>query len=209
MASIGTGMTVGADLRIDDWADWWASVSQRGVLIELAVIVACALLAWGLAIGARRAWPFTADKPSILNGARGFDGALFPILWLGLAYIAQLQLSRWQPVPFFRVALPALVALAIIRLGAKALEAAFPKASSVRTLERSISWLVWLCFVMWVTGILPLMMHELDQVTWQVGGAKLSIATLFRGVITVGVVVMLALWASGVIESRLLRSASG
>lgn len=209
MASISTGLTAGADLRIDDWADWWASVSQRGVLVELAVIAGCALLAWGLAVGARRAWPFATDKPSILNGARGFDGVLFPLFWLGLAYIARLELSRWQPVPFFRVALPALVALAIIRIGVKALQAAFPKAASVRTLERSISWLVWLCFVMWVTGILPLVMQELDQVTWQVGGAKLSIATLLRGVITVGVVVMLALWASGVIESRLLRAASG
>lgn len=209
MASIKTGLTAEAGLRIDDWADWWASVSQRGVLIEIAVIVACALAAWALAVGARRAWPFTDDKPSILNGSRGFDGALFPMLWLGLAYIAQLELARWQPVPFFRVALPALVALVVIRIGVRALQAAFPKAESVHALERSISWLVWLCFVLWVTGVLPLLMDGLDQVTWQVGGSKLSLAMLLRGVITVGVVVMLALWASSAIESKLLRTASG
>lgn len=203
------GLTSGTGLRIDDWADWWASVSQRGVLIEIAVLAGCALLAWVLAAGVRRTWPLTNDRPSILTGTRGFDGVLFPLFWLGLAYIARLELSRWQAVPFFRVALPALVALAVIRIGAKVLQAAFPKAASVRTLERSISWLVWLGFVLWVTGVLTLLMQEMDQVTWQVGGTKLSIATLLRGAITVGVVVMLALWASTAIEARLLRAASG
>ncbi|WP_051236277.1 mechanosensitive ion channel family protein [Ottowia thiooxydans] len=209
MAGISAGLTDASGLRINDWTAWWVSVSQRGVLIEIALVVCCGLIAWALASAARRAWPQIPDKPSILTGVRAFDGVLFPLLWLGLTYLVRLELARWQAVPFLRVVLPALVALVVIRIGVKVLQAAFPKAAPVRALERSISWGVWLCFVLWVTGLLPLLMDELDDVTWQMGGAKLSVAMLLRGAVTVGAVVMLALWLSAAIEARLLRAASG
>ncbi|MET4575185.1 mechanosensitive ion channel family protein [Ottowia thiooxydans] len=209
MASLTPDLTNASGMRIDDWHAWWASVSQRGVLIEIALIACCGLIAWGLAAAARRSWPRVSDTSSILTGTRAFDGVLFPMLWLGLTYLTRLELSRWQAVPFLRVALPALVALVVIRIGVKVLQAAFPKAESVRALERSISWAVWLGVVLWVIGVLPLVMEELDGLTWQMGGSKISVAMLLRGAVTVGAVVMLALWVSAAIEARLLKAASG
>ena len=101
------------------------------------------------------------------------------------------------------------MALAVIRLGVKVLQVAFSHAPLVRALERTISWLVWLAVVLWVSGLLPLILEELDTITWHVGGSKLSVRTLIEGVLTTGLVLIVALWVSSAIETRLLRSATG
>ena len=49
------------------------------------------------------------------------------------------------------------MALVVIRIGVKVLHAVFPKAGWARTLEHSISWLVWLAMVLWVSGLLPVL----------------------------------------------------
>jgi small-conductance mechanosensitive channel len=89
------------------------------------------------------------------------------------------------------------------------LQVAFSNAPVVRALERTISWLVWLAVVLWVSGLLPLILEELDTITWHVGGSKLSVRTLIEGVLTTGLVLIVALWVSSAIEARLLRSATG
>jgi len=63
--------------------------------------------------------------------------------------------------------------------------------------------------VLWVTGLLPLVLEELDQIHWKVGGATLSVRTMIEGALTAAAVLLIALWISAAIESRLLRSATG
>ena len=109
----------------------------------------------------------------------------------------------------FKVAIPVLVALVVIRIGVKVLQVAYPDAAWVRPIERSISWLAWLGMVLWVTGLLPLVLDELDQIHWKVGGATLSVRTMIEGALTAAAVLLIALWISAAIESRLLRSATG
>ena len=109
----------------------------------------------------------------------------------------------------FKIAIPVLVALVVIRIGVKVLQVAYPDAAWVRPIERSISWMAWLGMVLWVTGLLPLVLDELDQIHWKVGGATLSVRTIIEGAVTAAAVLLIALWISAAIESRLLRSATG
>jgi small-conductance mechanosensitive channel len=102
-----------------------------------------------------------------------------------------------------------LVALAVIRLGVKVLQVAFKNAPLVRALERTISWLVWLALVLWLSGLLPLILAELETIKWRVGASSMSVRTLIEGTLTAGVVLIVALWISSAIETRLLRSAVG
>jgi small-conductance mechanosensitive channel len=76
-------------------------------------------------------------------------------------------------------------------------------------LERSISWLAWLAMVLWVSGLLPLILEELDQITWKVGGSVLSVRNMIEGGLTGCVVLIITLWISAAIEARLLKSATG
>jgi small-conductance mechanosensitive channel len=109
----------------------------------------------------------------------------------------------------FKIAIPVLMALVVIRVGVKVLQAAFGNTRFIRVLERTISWVAWLAMVLWVSGLLPLMLDELDRVTWTIGGSSMSIRTLIEGILTAGAVLIIALWISSAIEARLLRAATG
>jgi len=193
---------------IQDFGDWFTALTQPSALTELAALVACLLLAWLVARLASRATKL-AQPSSILFGRRIVDGVLFPLLLLALAYVMQTLLARMFPLALFKIAIPALLALAVIRLSVKVLQVAFKNAPVVRALERTFSWLAWALMVLWVSGLLPIILDELDGIKWKVGGSLISVRTLLQGALTAGVVLLIALWISSAIESRLLRSATG
>ena len=97
----------------------------------------------------------------------------------------------------------------VIRIGVKVLEVAFKGAPWLRPVERSLSWLAWLAAVAWITGLLPVVLAELDQISWKLGGTTLSVRTLIEGLLSAGAVLIVALWVSSAIEARLLRDATG
>ena len=194
---------------IKDLGQWMEAFVAPTVLIELGSLAVCVLLAWLLVSGLRRGLG-QADGRSIFFGRRVVDGALFPLVLLGLGYVARtLLIAQGVGLAVFKVAIPVLVSLVAIRIGVKVLQVAFPQSAWVRPIERTISWIAWLGMVLWVTGLLPLVLQELDEIRWQVGGSTLSVRTMIEGALTAGAVLLAALWISSAIEARLLRSATG
>lgn len=195
---------------IDDLEVWLAGFLQPTVWIELLVLVLCVFVAWGFTALLRRGLGMRDEKLSVLFGRRVVDGVMFPLLLLALAYLARAALLKFfVPLAVFKVAIPVFVSLVVIRVGVKVLQVAFASAPWVRVLERTISWAAWLAMVLWVSGLLPVVLHELDQVTWKLGSTTVSVRTLIEGALTAGAVLILALWVSAAIETRLLKSAVG
>ncbi len=194
---------------IDDFSVWLQGFSQPGVLIELGALAVCVALALGVVALLRRSLGGSIDQRSIWFGRRLVDGVLFPTLLLVLGYVARALVLKWAPLAVFKVAIPVLVSLVIIRVGVKVLRAAFEETPWVRLIERTISWLAWLAMVLWVSGLLPVVLAEMDQITWKVGASQISLRNVIEGAITAGGVLILSLWVSSAIESRLLRSAVG
>jgi len=191
-----------------DLEAWLRALAAPAALTELGVLGLCVGLAWlltrllGSGLG-------QSGHKSVLFGRRTFDGVLFPLVLLGLAMLARALLVRWLPLAVFKIAIPVLLALLAIRLAVKVLQAAFQQTPLVLRLERSISWLAWGAMVLWVSGLLPVLLDELDQISWKMGEARMSLRTLIEGGLTAALMLVLALWISAVIEARLLRSASG
>ena len=194
---------------LDDFAGWLAGFQQPTVWLELGVLALCVALAWGLVTLLRRALDMEEEKSSVLFGRRVMDGVLFPVLLLALGYVARSVLASHIVLAVFKVAIPVLVSLVVIRMGVKVLQAAFSQAPWVRVMERSISWIAWGAMVLWVSGLLPLVLEEMDQITWKIGASTLSLRTLIEGALTAGAMLIVTLWISAAIESRLLRSAVG
>jgi small-conductance mechanosensitive channel len=194
--------------RITDLEGWLSALARPAALMELGVLLMCVGLAWALTALLRRGLGST-NSASITFGKRIIDGVLFPLLLLCSAYAAQSLLSHWVPLAVYKLAIPVLTSLLVIRFGVKVLQAAFKDTPLVRMLERSISWLAWLAMVLWVSGLLPLILEELDQITWKVGGSVLSVRNMIEGGLTACVVLIITLWISAAIEARLLRSATG
>lgn len=192
----------------DDVGHWFERFLQPGALVELGVLAVCVALAWVLVQRLSRR-SRAHDRRSILWGRSVVDGALFPLTLLALAYAGRALVALWLPLAVLKLAIPALVALAVIRTGAKVLQAAFPESVWVRPIERTLSWAGWLGMVLWVTGLLPLLLQDLEDITWKVGSSTMSVRTLLEGTLTAGLVMIVALWISSGIDGWLLRSATG
>lgn len=173
--------------------------------VEFAALVVCLLLAWALVRLVRGA---RAPEGSIWFGQRVLDGLLFPSLALVLAVVARWALQGLVPLAVFRVAVPVLLSLAVIRLVVRVLHRSFPDSHVMRVVERSVSWIAWIAVALWITGALPLILGELDQIHWKVGNTQLTVRNLVEGAVSAVVVLMLALWLSSAFEVRLLRGAT-
>ena len=193
--------------RIADPLDWLDALARPETVQVLVAFAGCVLLAWLATWAVRRT--FKGFELSVLLGRRLVDGVLFPSLLLVLTYGMQALMSGERPLAVFGILLPVCTSLALIRLGVKVLQVAFGQVPMVRMLERTISWLAWGAVVLWVTGILPLLLEELDQIHWKIGNSLLSVRTLLEGALTAGAVMIVSLWVSAAIEARLLQSATG
>jgi small-conductance mechanosensitive channel len=193
---------------IDDWSGWLRSFWHLGSLVGLVALLVCVACAQLIVSLLRRRLQPDAER-SIWFGRRGFDGVLFPLLLLLLAYGARALTTPWSTAAWWRVVLPALIALVAIRLGVKVLEVAFRGASWLRPVERSFSWLAWMAAVGWITGLLPVLLSELEEIRWKVGGSVMTARTLIEGTLSAGAVLIVTLWISSALEARLLRDATG
>ncbi|MDO9284597.1 MAG: mechanosensitive ion channel [Aquabacterium sp.] len=200
---------------IDSLQELLAALARPTALVELGLLVACLGLSWLVCAALRprdaaavgdAAAPPVGD--GIWFGQRGFDGALFPVLALALAVVARLLMRGHLPVAVFQLAVPVLASLALIRVSVRVLHAAFPNSALVRALERTLSWGVWIVAVLWITGLLPLVLAEMEAVSWKIGGAPVSLRSLVEGALSAVAVLLLMLWLSATIESRLLRAST-
>ncbi|RQO63514.1 mechanosensitive ion channel protein [Paucibacter sp. KBW04] len=173
-------------------------------LMGFAVLLGCLALSWLVVSAAFRKVQHRAT--SVLFGTHVVDGVLFPVLALGLAYIAKRALPAFGVSPaVFKLAIPVLLSLVMIRLTVRVLSAALPASKWVKLMERTVSWLAWGGSILWVTGILPLILDEFDAITWKMGGKEVSLGALIQGAFNAVIVLIVALWISSAIEARLLR----
>ena len=186
----------------DEMEGLLVALQRPGALLEACVLAVCGAVAWLVTRALRGAG---ADDDSIWFGRRLYDGVLFPVLLLVLAASARVLMTGFAKPAVFKLAIPVLVSLVLVRLTVHVLRASFPDSRLMRTIERSFSWAVWLAAVLWVTGVLPLMLDAMEGVSWTMGGHPITLRRFVEGLVMAGLVMVLALWVSAGIEKKLLR----
>jgi small-conductance mechanosensitive channel len=190
-------------MRFDDFLERLRSVRMGGLWIELAVLAGCLALAWGLSRWSGRGQP----RDSIWFGQRTFDGLLFPLLSLVFVDLARRAVLDHQVVVVLRIAVSVFASLVAIRLIARVLRAVFPNSALVGLVERTVSWIAWAGAVLWIVGLLPPVLAELDEITLAFGKDRVSLRTILEGTLSAGLVMVIALWIAATIEKRILREA--
>ncbi len=175
-------------------------LSQPGVALELAVLAGCLALAFAICWAVGRKQP----KDSIWFGRAVVDGVLFPVLALVFAWIAKRVVDDYQVVPVLRIAVPVLVSLVGIRFLARVTTVVFPASGIARLVERLFSWLAWMAAVLWIVGLLPDVMREMEEIQFAIGKNKISVLAIVQGVLSSGAVLVAALWVSATLERRVL-----
>ena len=185
------------------------ALTRPTALVELGVFLGCLLLAW---LAVRLLKGSNRLPGSIWFGDRIVDGVLFPVVALLLALLARWTLADLLPglvpIAVFKLVVPVLMSLAVIRLTVRVLQASFPASSVMRVVERSVSWVAWLAVVLWITGVLPLLLQELDNITWKIGSTRISVRNVLEGAVSAIVALLLSLWVSSLLEAKLLQGAT-
>jgi len=191
-----------SSLGVQDFNELLRDLATPSALTEAAVLLGCLGLSWVACMLLRR---MVKVNGAVIFGRNVVDGVLFPLVALVLAVIARHLLMGVVKVAVFRVAIPILLSLALIRFAVRVLSAAFPNSSWMRAIERTISWIAWIAVVLWITGVMPAVLEELDSVRWQVAGGMVSLRTMIEGALTAGVVMVMALWLSSAIERKIIH----
>ena len=189
-------------------------LARPQALIEVGLVLACLALSWLIVYRISKHVTAAPGHHSVLLGHRVFDGVLFPVIALMLALGARRVMPLLgEPVALFRVVIPVLLSLVVIRLVARVLRATMPDSVGIKLLERSVSWVAWLGSILWIVGVLPILMDELDDyklayLPKNAHGQATSAYDLLVVVLQVGAVMLVVLWLSSAVESRLLRGKS-
>ncbi|WP_332823655.1 mechanosensitive ion channel family protein [Ramlibacter sp.] len=176
--------------------------ASRGALAwEVAVLSGCLAVAWGVCwlLGRR------APADSIWFGRGTIDGVLFPMLALGLTYSARVGLGAFREVPLLRIAVPVLIALVGIRLLARVFTVVFPRSAFARVMERLFSWVAWIAAVLWILGLMPNVLEEMEAIRFSFGKSEISLLAIVQGTLSSGLVMVLALWVASALERQVLR----
>jgi small-conductance mechanosensitive channel len=176
-----------------------SAFTTLAALREAGILLACLGGSWVVCTLLRRV---LTVEGAVLFGRRTIDGVLFPVFALLFALLGQFLLSQ---ASVLKVAVPVLSSLLAIRLSVRVMSYAFPNSPLARSLERTISWLAWIVAVLWITGIMPALLEELDGFTLRIGGADVSVRTMIEGSLTAAVVMVLSLWLSAAVEKKLVR----
>jgi small-conductance mechanosensitive channel len=176
-------------------------LAHPGLPLEAAVLAACLAVAFAVSwvIGRRQA------GDSVWFGRAIVDGLAFPLLALVLAYAARLALSGTQQVALLKLALPVLVSLAGIRFLARVFTVVFPHSALARLIERLFSWLAWIAAVLWILGLLPAVMREMDALQFAFGKTHVSLLAIVQGILSSGAVMVIVLWISAALEHKVLH----
>ncbi len=213
------------NMPVEEWFEWLQQVMQPATLKQLGVIVGLGVVAWALvrllrtmltrgASGRQQSEPVPESgvrlhEESLFFGARDYDGVLFPIIWLGFTFLASHIMQVSVRASLFRIALPVIMALVIIRTIAKIVYRLWGERRWVKVLEQTVSWVVWACVVLWASGLLPDLLQFLDNVKIRLGSINTTLLNLLIGTVFVVGSLLVALWASSLSEARLLRNAAG
>lgn len=194
-----------AELLIELWRD----VQQPAIFWQVGVLAVCLFIAWLITrqvkavLRRRRA----ADPSLATDGSEeGLRRVIFPLTALVLVVLARAVLANWHHINLLKLAVPLLLAMAVIRLTVHALKRSFPKAGWLASFERAFAFGAWGVVALHLSGVLPTVIDGLEQVAFSIGKAKVNLWMLLQGALTVFVTVLVALWVAGVIESRLMRT---
>ncbi|WP_431258316.1 mechanosensitive ion channel family protein [Roseateles chitinivorans] len=212
-ATLGTTASLNHTLSLRELESLLTALARPQALIEVGLVLACLALSWLIVYRISKHVTAAPGHHSVLLGHRVFDGVLFPVIALLLALGARRVMPLLgEPVALFRVVIPVLLSLVVIRLVARVLRATMPDSLGIKLLERSVSWIAWLGSILWIVGVLPILIEELQDADLTFlpknGKAYITVYDVLLGVLQVGAVLLVVLWLSSVIESRLLRGKS-
>lgn len=154
----------------------------------------------------------TMIQPGVIEGVRRTAMrtgvlALVPLLlWLWLfAAIAILRQYGWD-TGLLRPAMVLAGALAVIRMGVFVLRHSLSPSGPLKAWEGALTVTIWTLVALHILGWLPFVEQMLDEYALTLGKARVSLYTAMSFILSMGFLLLVALWLANTIHSRVQRS---
>ena len=184
----------------------WKDLQDERILSQVAILVASLALAHWLSFLIRPRLRAGGDSRFEV-GLGALRRLTFPLAALALVLMGRWALTHFQTnVSLLSIAVPLLTAMAIIRFVVHLQRLVFAPGSLLATFERTIVWLVWLGFALYVLGLAPDILEFFDGIAFKAGGHRISLLLIGQAVIWVAVALLLALWVGRLLEERLMSA---
>ena len=133
------------------------------------------------------------------------------ILWPALMLLVTLVcLIAWTQLGYHAVWLRLMVLAAqwmiLIRLVLGVIHSALPRRKAVDWLEHSMSGVLWVCFLIWVSGIDSIIINWMKGLQFTVGSSSLNLYTILTGILWVGIIMVLAMWVAKIAQTKLMAN---
>jgi small-conductance mechanosensitive channel len=187
------------------WNELFSDLATSAVLWQFAIIALACGLAWAIN-GALRAYVMRSAPENWKLGIGGVNRVLFPLSTLFFVQIGKAALANWQHTSLLHLASTLLLAMAVIRLAVYAVRYILAPGGLLKTLENSISGLIWLVLALHLSGLLPQLFQVLEEVKFKIGKHPVDLLLILQALLTILVTIFIALWVSRVIENKLMRT---
>ncbi|TFW14924.1 mechanosensitive ion channel family protein [Duganella callida] len=195
--------------------DLSGDLRDPSLLWQLAAIIASVVIGFGLARVLRKRFGrhrHQAGPTGVLGfGVESFGRVMAPLSVIGLLALSRLLLLKHHyHVNLLKVALPIFGSLAVIRFTFYLLRRVFARngrtiSTTMLAFEKVFQLLVWLGFVLYITGSWNDVLQFLDDTILPFGKYKVSVADILQATVSVIVLLMLALWAGAALEEWLMK----
>lgn len=175
-------------------ASWW----------QIAVVMTAFLTAWAIN-GGLRAYVMRNAPEHWKLGIGGVNRVLFPVSALLFVWVGELLLASWQHTSILNLFSKLLIAMAAIRLIVYVVRYITEPGGMLKTLENSISSVIWAVLALHLTGVLPKLLTGLESVKFNMGKNPLNLLIALQALLTVIVTILISLWLSRIFENRLMR----
>lgn len=186
------------------WQEILTDISTPAGLWQLVIVVAACAIAW-MINGALRANVMRHAPEHWKLGIGGINRVLFPLSTLIFVLTAKLILAPWIHTSLLLLTSKLLLAMAAIRLIVYAVRYITEPGGMLKTLENTISSLIWVLMALHLSGILPEISDALESIKFNVGKNPVNLLLALQGILTILATIFIALWISRVIENKVMR----
>jgi small-conductance mechanosensitive channel len=188
-------------------------IHDATLLWQLAAIIVSVAIGFGVAHLLRQRF---SRHPEMPTGVLGFGVASFgrvmaPLGVVGMLYLSRIVLAKYHiHINLILVALPIFGSLAVIRFTFYLLRRVFARngrtiSPTMLAFEKVFQLMVWLAFVLYVTGLWVDVFQYMDETQLPIGKYRVTIADILQATVSVVVLLMLALWAGAALEEWLMK----
>lgn len=187
------------------WQEVIADITTPAASWQIAVIIAAILIAWGIN-GVLRTYVMRNAPANWKLTIGSINRVLFPLTTLIIVLIAKAILTNWQHTSLLHLASRLLIAMAAIRLAVYAVRYIISPGGVLKTLENTLSAVIWSILALHLSGFLPEILALLKTIEFSIGKTTVNLLVVLQALMIIFSTIFVALWCSRMIENKLMHA---